>query len=281
MDPYERLEVEIGKGWERDRRKHFDEIVVSYDKARWEYPCALFEDIIQYHGKDHGRNALEIGAGTGKATTPFLDAGFAVTAVEMGANMAAFLQEKFKETKGFLVVAASFEDAALKENTYDLVYAASAFHWVDAQIGCPKALRLLKRGGTFALFRSNVDPADGEPLYEEIQEAYKKHYFQPYQRPVKKTKEDFSSPSEILRGYGFEDLERYGFADVMMKLYDVTLTYGADKYIALMDTMSDHRSLPEDDRAALYGGIKKAIGRHGGYIQIDHVFQLYMGKKGY
>jgi hypothetical protein len=64
-----------------------------------------------------------------------------------------------------------------------------------------------------------------------------------------------------------------------MKLYDAVLTYDADEYIALMDTMSDHRAMSETNRAALYAGIKEAIVRHGGRQKLSCVFQLYMGRK--
>ena len=97
-------------GWERDNRTHFDEIVVNYDKARWEYPLQMYEDIFKYSGSSKGKKAIEIGPGTGKATTPILDAGYDVTAVELGANMAEFLTEKYKEHKNcvYFLPAAGF-----------------------------------------------------------------------------------------------------------------------------------------------------------------------------
>jgi len=42
-----------------------------------------------------------------------------------------------------------------------------------------------------------------------------------------------------------------------MKLYDASRTYSADEYIELLDTFSDHRSLPTDLREALYEGVRK------------------------
>lgn len=271
-----------GTGWERNKRTHFDEIVMNYDKVRWGYPVKLFEDVIRYSGPEKGNRALEIGAGTGKATTPFLDTGYVVTAVEMGTNMTEFLLDKFKEYKNFNVITSTFEEASLEEDSYDLIYAASAFHWVDAEIGCPKVFHLLKNGGTFALFRNNSVPADGEELYEEIQTVYEKYYYSYYiskERPVRKAKEEYWKASEIYRGFRFEGLERYGFSEVTMKLYDTSLTYSADEYLALLDTYTDHIDLPEGNRVALSEGIKEAILRHGGYHKVDYVFQLYMGRK--
>lgn len=270
-------------GWEPEKRTHFDEIVVNYDKIRPEYPDRLFADVIGFIGSGK-KKALEIGAGTGKATAPFLKAGYDVTAVEIGKNMAEFLQEKFKGYKDFNVIVSAFEDALLDENSYDLIYAASAFHWIDAEIGCPKVFRLLKSGGVFALFRYNILARDDEVLCDEIQTAYDKYYLSYYtskKRQVKcrRSHDEFKEPSEIINNYGFEDLKNYGFNEVSMKFYDVTLTYGADEYIDLLDTLADHRSLPEENRAALYAGIKETILKHGGYIKEDHVFQLYMGRK--
>jgi ubiquinone/menaquinone biosynthesis C-methylase UbiE len=271
-----------GTGWERNKRTLFDEIVLNYDKVRWEYPDKLFEDVIRYSRPYKGEKALEIGAGTGKATAPFLDKGCVVTAVEMGTNMAEFLLKKFKGHPNFNVITSTFEDVLLEEVNYDLIYSASAFHWVDAEIGCPKVFRLLRKGGVFALFRNNSVPAVGEELYEEIQTVYEKYYYTYYksnERPVRKSKEEFGKPSEIYRGFRFESLERYGFSEVTMKLYDDSRTYSADEYIALLDTYSDHRGLPDDNRVALYEGIKEAILGYGGYHKVDYVFQLYMGRK--
>ena len=127
------------------------------------------------------------------------------------------------------------------------------------------------------MFRSNNAYPTNMELFEDLQEVYKKYYHKPYVRIEKTT--NFWTPREILRGFGFESLENYGFTDISMKLYEGANTYDASMYITLMDTMSDHRSLPDNDREALYDGIGKAINKHGGTITIDRNFQLYMGKK--
>lgn len=270
--------------WERENRTHFDKIVENYDKIRWSYPDELFADIIEYSGPE-SKKALEIGAGTGKATAPFLDAGFNVTAVEMSGNMADFITKKFRDRKKFSIIVSTFEDAVLEEDSYDLIYAASAFHWVDAEIGCPKAYRLLKKDGTIALFRNNTMPFEEDELFKDIQAVYNKHYYSHYKiekRPInlsEMTSEDFLRPSEIYRRFRFESLEQYGFRDVAMKICKTSLIYSADEYVALLDTYSDHRALPDDSRAALYEGVKEAILKHGGQNRIRCVFQLYMGRK--
>ena len=91
--------------------------------------------------------------------------------------------------------------------------------------------------------------------------------------------EDFLKPAEIYRGFRVECLEPYGFTDIAMKLHNASRTYGADEYITFLDTMSDHRAMPEEGRAALYGSIKEIILKHGGQLKMDSIFQLYMGRK--
>ena len=163
-----------------------------------------------------------------------------------------------------------------------MIYAAAAFHWVDADIGCPKVFRLLKNGGTFALFRYNAIPSIGDPCYDEVQEVYEKHYYNYYTsnlRPVKKTHKDFCTPEEIHHGFRFYDLKDYGFSDISMTFYDMTTSLNADERIALIDTMSDHRALPEENRKALYAKQKEVILRHGNRYTENITYQLYMGRK--
>jgi len=277
-----KMEKDTLTGWEFHKRTHFDEIVVNYDKARPEYPDKLFKDVFEYAGAKKSMKALEIGAGTGKAALPFLNAGYDITAVEMGANMSEFLLEKFRVYKNFNVINSTFEDALLEDGIYDLIYAASAFHWVDQKIGFPKVLRLLKNNGTFALFRYNTIPSVGEELREEIQAVYEKYYSSYYtakKRPDIKSREEFAQPSEILHNYGFENMGNYGFRDVQLKFYDKEMNFSADEYIALCDTLADHRGLPEENKSALYAGIKEAIEKHGGRHRENWVFQLYIGRK--
>ncbi|WP_312372947.1 hypothetical protein [Lachnoclostridium sp.] len=93
------------------------------------------------------------------------------------------------------------------------------------------------------------------------------------------TKKGFEENPKILIGYGFEDLSVYGFSDVLMNLYEATLTYSADEWIVFLDTLANHRNLPDWNKVALYAGVKEAIIKNGGFHKVDCIFQLYMGRK--
>lgn len=135
-----------------DKRFTFNEDVMNYEKWRPTYCEELFHDIMEYSKLDMHNKALEIGIGTGQATLPFLKTGCDLIAIELGENLAEFSKNKFKAYKNFNILNIPFEDFKYDENTFDLIYSATAFHWIDENIGYPKALKLLKPGGTLALF---------------------------------------------------------------------------------------------------------------------------------
>jgi ubiquinone/menaquinone biosynthesis C-methylase UbiE len=74
----------------RQQRLVFGEVAELYDRARAGYPEALIDDVISFAGGDGpSLRALEVGAGTGKATMGFATRGLEILALEPSADMAA------------------------------------------------------------------------------------------------------------------------------------------------------------------------------------------------
>lgn len=110
---------------------------------------------------NRGMRALEVGIGTGQATRPFLEAGCRVTAVELGEKLAAYSQVKFQNFFNLEILQGDFMKCPLQGDSFDLLYSATAFHWIPEEQGYPKALRLLKSGGTLAVWWNHPCPAPG------------------------------------------------------------------------------------------------------------------------
>ena len=87
---------------EREQRLVFGEIAEQYDEYRPSYPDALFDTIIEFGELHAGDRALEIGAGTGKATAGFATRGLRVHALEPSPAMAAILRANGVETEEIL-----------------------------------------------------------------------------------------------------------------------------------------------------------------------------------
>jgi hypothetical protein len=49
---------------------------------------------------------------------------------------------------------------------FDLVFAATAWHWIDPAVGYPRAWRLLRPGAYLAIWSaSHVFPESGDPFF--------------------------------------------------------------------------------------------------------------------
>lgn len=100
-----------------ERALSFGSAASAYEQFRPGYPDELVDEILAYADRPV-RTALEIGAGTGKATRVFAGRGVAVTATEPDSAMLQELRKHVPET--VTTVQAAFEDLRLTP-VYDLV----------------------------------------------------------------------------------------------------------------------------------------------------------------
>ncbi|MFF4168094.1 class I SAM-dependent methyltransferase [Streptomyces sp. NPDC001741] len=154
------------------RALSFGATAEAYERFRLGYPKELFELVMAYAGRPV-RTALEIGAGTGKATRLFADHGVTVTATEPDAAMLAKLNKT--APPNVTAVRAAFEDLRPGE-TYGLVYAAAALHWTRSESRWSRAAALLEPEGVFASFGGQVqlaDPAVAESVHAARTRSWK------------------------------------------------------------------------------------------------------------
>jgi SAM-dependent methyltransferase len=154
------------------RRKSFDAVAELYDRARPSYPDELFGDLVSLAGLAPGDRLLEIGCATGKATRPLLERGYRVVCVELGEQLAERARRNLSALPAE-IHAVAFEDWEGQAGSFDLVFAATAWHWLDPTMRYEKAHRLLREGGHLAFWSAlHAFPPDHDPLFEEIQEVY-------------------------------------------------------------------------------------------------------------
>jgi ubiquinone/menaquinone biosynthesis C-methylase UbiE len=75
-------------------RKTFNQVAGDYDAVRPDYPEALVEDVMALSGIPKGGRILEIGCGSGQATVPFARRGYAMTCLDIGAELLERAREK-------------------------------------------------------------------------------------------------------------------------------------------------------------------------------------------
>lgn len=264
-----------------DLRLTFNEDAPNYDRLRPTYADELFNDVINFSNLNSSKSALEIGIGTGQATLPFLKIGCKVTAIEIGDKLAQFSRGKFAEFKTFEVINQDFESVQLDENAYDLVYSASAFHWIPQEIGLPKVYKLLKSGGVFAWFSIQPTPAQEHTyIHEAMQKIYDKysHFFVEH-KPLLIGPQMRQQQAEKKRLDRSNALKQYGFVDVNDKFYYGSRTFNAEDYTTLISTFSDHKAMPEENRIPFLKKISDTINRCGGKFTFSDTMILCMGRK--
>jgi ubiquinone/menaquinone biosynthesis C-methylase UbiE len=97
-----------------------------------------------------GSRVVEVGCGTGKLTGALVERGLRVEAVDPGRELIEVARSRVGESSARFYVA-RFEDVELPDASFDAIFSATAFHWVDPAVGWSKAARLLRPGGVLAL----------------------------------------------------------------------------------------------------------------------------------
>lgn len=254
----------------------FDTVSAAYEKFRPGYVEELYRAIFSYAPIEKSSRVLEIGSGAGQATLPVLKTGCYLISVECGEHFSQLLRDKFKEYSKFSVIARRFEDADLGQEPFDLIFSASAFHWIPEKAGYEKVYSLLKKGGVFARFANHPYRSAEQPaLAEDIDEIYKEYYYKFHNKEPK--------ASGIYTEQQARDIallaQKYGFSDIQYALFYRQRVFSAEEYVALMGTYSDHIAIEKSIREKFFSKIEDAIDRHGGTITICDTMDLQLARK--
>ncbi|MBQ7699021.1 MAG: methyltransferase domain-containing protein [Clostridia bacterium] len=255
----------------------FDTVASNYEKMRPGYVDELYQTIFRYIPIDENSNVVEVGSGAGQATAPLLKTGCRLTAVEYGEKFSQLLKAKFKEYPKFSVITGKYEEIELENDYYNLVYSASAFHWIPEKAGYEKVFSMLKRGGAFARFANHPYRCKNDPaLSEEIDDLYDEYYNKFYNKKreaLTEYTEEQAKERAMIAG-------KYGFTDIRYALFYRQRVFSAKEYTELLGTYSEHVALEETVRTIFFSKIEEAINKHGGHITIYDTIDLQLARKG-
>ncbi|MDP5227275.1 MULTISPECIES: class I SAM-dependent methyltransferase [Arthrobacter] len=133
---------EMGRAFETGG-EHYEQVRPSYpaEAARWAVP-------------NGARDAVDLGAGTGKFTGLLTELGLAVTAVEPSEDMLAQLHVALP---GVTTVLGTGEASGLPTASADVATVAQAWHWFDPAAASAEAARILRPGGRLVLLWNQLD----------------------------------------------------------------------------------------------------------------------------
>jgi SAM-dependent methyltransferase len=248
----------------------FDRAAGLYQRARPEYPSDLYDRLLRITRLSPSTRLLEVGCATGKATLPLARRGFRITCVEPGAALAAAARANLADFD-VDVVEARFEDWTPAGEPFAMVFAATAWHWIDPDVRYRKAADALEPRGYLALWGAgHVIPRDGDPFFEELQEVY--------DEIGESLPPDATGPRPQELDDDRDEIEASGLFEVVdITQYDWETVYDAAGYIDLLNTFSGHVAMHDWQRDRLFGEIRRRLGtrsdgvvrRHwGGVLQI-------------
>jgi SAM-dependent methyltransferase len=231
------------------RALSFGTIAEAYERFRPAYPAELFDMVMAYAGHPV-LTALEIGAGTGKATRLFAERGVAVTATEPDEAMLAELRKHVPAH--VRTVRAAFEDL-LPGEQYGLVYAAAALHWTNPEGRWSRMAALLEPGGVFA------SPGGPAPLPSPAVADAVRAARAPYLVSDEIASPDGTPPEHEMQWPGTELKRSEWFTGVQQAVIERRLTMSAQDYVGHLSTISAYLVLPTSQREQVLSRIMQVL----------------------
>ncbi len=248
------------------RALSFGTVAEAYERFRPGYPVELLELVTAYAGAPI-RTALEIGAGTGKATRLFAQGGIAVTATEPDAAMLAELRKH--QSANVTTVQSAFEDLPL-DTSYELVYSAAALHWTNPEGRWERMAELVRPGGVFASFGVPIQLAD--PALKEAARAARAPYLDDDGVPSP----DGTPEDRPMQWPGTELQQSEWFTDVRQAVIERRLTMSAADYIGQLSTVSAYVMLPPADRDEVF---RRTLQTLPETVEIDAQIAVHLARR--
>jgi SAM-dependent methyltransferase len=248
-------------------RAGFDRVAELYDRVRPGYPPALFDDLAGMAGV--GR-VLEIGCGTGQATVELARRGYAVLAVELGPRLAAIARANLADFDQVRVETGDFDQWKATESDFDMVFAATAFHWLDEVTRHHRTADLLRAGGVLATVATEHVAGGTAQFFVDVQTCYRRYY--PNTPPHLRLSSAVGIPPD--RDLG----PRYGRP--VFRRYERDIEYRTAEYLDVLRTYSPTLALSRMAGEGLLREIGALIdGRYGGRITKRYLTELRVARR--
>ncbi len=234
-------------------RHTFDEVALLYNEARPRYPDELFSTLTDLVGLNKYSKLLEIGSGTGQATKPLAQKGFDITTIESGNSLAEVTKHELRDYKNVQILSGAFEEAILPAKSFDLVFAATSFHWINPSIKYLKTHNLLKEKGHLAIIHTNhISDEKGDEFFIASQPIYDRYdYTDKYQRPKLLRNEELKP----------NDVDIHLFKLIHFQLFPIVINYTAKSFVKLLNTFSNHLAADKKIQYAFYNEIENLINK--------------------
>ena len=249
-----------------------------YDRVRPSYPTALVDDVLEFAGANAGDRAVEVGAGTGKATILFAARGLQILALEPSPEMAAIARVRLTDYENVAIEETEFERWR-PDRSFRLVFSAQAWHWVKPEVRYMRAREAIAEGGALAVFW-NRPQWETSALRDELADAYRRNAPElgAGSTGPGPMHPDVQAPPAWWGDWTGELHRAVGFEPPQPRSYTWTEDYTSKQYVELLQTHSDHIVLADVQRHALLDAVATVIDRRGGTLTIEYATAMWLAR---
>ena len=281
----------------RDRRRGevFDDVAEAYDEVRRGYPASLVDAALERGALGPGSRVVEVGCGTGKLTELLVARGLDIDAVDPGIRMIEMARRRVGAPGRVRFHHGRFEEVELPGGSFDGVFSATAFHWVDPSVGWRKAAELLHPGGLLALLSHRGVADDRTAGFEEgFRELWATHMPDEPRWPPLRDRKALVADAERLRSNVSEvwqelhdgrhpmavpeAAELFDGAEVLTDVETVDET--AEQALALLRTTSSYLRIEPEHRGAFDADLRAMYDRLGGASRFPLLTVLVTARRG-
>ena len=152
----------------------FGQAADAYQTFRPDYPAEIFQRILAWIPADaDARNcAIDLGAGTGKASRELVKSFREVIAIEPDPLMVEKLRGA---APGATITQITAEEYKREQSSADLINFAQSLHWMDISRVLEKGIGWLRTGGILAVYGFGL-PQAVEPVREIVRFELREHW---------------------------------------------------------------------------------------------------------
>jgi ubiquinone/menaquinone biosynthesis C-methylase UbiE len=234
----------------------------EYASHRTGYSNELYDTIAAF-GLRRGATILDVGCGTGIASQPFAMNGFPVTGVDASEAMLAHAVQQMPSAT---FVKGEAEALPFPNERFDVVISAQTYHWVDRPRALAEAYRVLRRGGTIAVWWKHL-------MAQDIVKMLRDSIFQ----------EIGTEPVEGGLTGGFKEFYAAQFAQQTLRVLPWRTAMPLDEYMSYERSRLVVRNTlgakADDYFRLLESRIRDRAGEENPTLTLAYIQYLYMAKK--
>jgi SAM-dependent methyltransferase len=216
---------------------------LDYEELRSGYAPEAITWVAERGGIVPGSLVVDLAAGTGQLSRRFVSLGVDVVAIEPAANMRAMLEERLPEVRA---VDGTAESIPFDEASIDAVVVGNAFHHFARKAAFAEIRRVLRPGGTLALFWAWM-----------LEEQFLRYpWIQEVDAVVQATRASHDIATAY-RTWKEPPATAIGFGPFERREFPVSQTIASARIADLYATSSDVASLPAATRKTLLDRVRE------------------------